>query len=157
MQTTNKPLRKLVSKLKPPTFVDAEGLILGRMCSKVAKKLLNGEEVVILNAEKTILSCKKKSKVAEAKQFLEVGAPERGPFHYRRPDRIVRKTVGGMLPIKQPKGKNALARLRVYMGVPIEFKNQKTETLTDAQATKLKGPKLTLAELAREIGWNMGE
>jgi len=157
MQTTNKPLRKLVSKLKPPTFVDAEGLILGRMCSKVAKKLLNGEEVVILNAEKTILSGKKKSKVAEAKQFLEVGAPERGPFHYRRPDRIVRKTVGGMLPIKQPKGKNALARLRVYMGVPIEFKNQKTETLTDAQATKLKGPKLTLAELAREIGWNMGE
>ena len=157
MQTTNKPLRKLVSKLKPPTFVDAEGLILGRMCSKVAKKLLNGEEVVILNAEKTILSGKKKSKVAEAKQFLEVGAPERGPFHYRRPDRIVRKTVGGMLPIKQPKGKNALARLRVYMGAPIEFKNQKTETLTDAQATKLKGPKLTLAELAREIGWNMGE
>ena len=157
MQATNKPLRKLVSKLKPPTFVDAEGLILGRMCSKVAKKLLNGEEVVILNAEKTILSGKKKSKVAEAKQFLEVGAPERGPFHYRRPDRIVRKTVGGMLPIKQPKGKNALARLRVYMGVPIEFKNQKTETLTDAQATKLKGPKLTLAELAREIGWNMGE
>ena len=157
MQTTNKPLRKLVSKLKPPTFVDAEGLILGRMCSKVAKKLLNGEEVVILNAEKTILSGEKKSKVAEAKQFLEVGAPERGPFHYRRPDKIVRKTVGGMLPTKQPKGKNALARLRVYMGVPIEFKNQKTETLTDAQATKLKGPKLTLAELAREIGWNMGE
>lgn len=144
--------------LKKPTFiVNADGLILGRMASKVAKKLLNGEEVIIVNAEKTILSGKRKSKIAEAKEFLEVGAPERGPFHYRRPDRIVRKTVGGMLPIRQPKGKNALARLTVFMGVPEDLKNQKTETFIEAQATKLKGPSLTLAELAREIGWNMGE
>jgi len=143
---------------KPAVIVNAEGLILGRMASKVAKKLLNGEEIVIVNAEKIILSGKRKSKIAEAKQFLEVGAPERGPFHYRRPDRIVRKTVGGMLPIKQPKGKNALARLKVFMGVPEELKNQKTETFTEAQATKLKGPSLTLGELAKEIGWhNMSE
>jgi large subunit ribosomal protein L13 len=142
---------------KPVTIVNAEGLILGRMASLIAKRLLNGEAVIIVNAEKTILSGKRKSKIAEAKEFLEVGAPERGPFHYRRPDRIVRKTVGGMLPIRQPKGKNALARLRVFMGIPEEMKNQKTETLTDAQASKLKGPSLTLAELAKEIGWNMGE
>lgn len=143
---------------KPAVIVNAEGLILGRMASKVAKKLLNGEEIVIVNAEKIIISGKRKSKIAEAKQFLEVGAPERGPFHYRRPDRIVRKTVGGMLPIKQPKGKNALARLKVFMGVPEELKNQKTETFTEAQATKLKGPSLTLGDLAKEIGWhNMSE
>ena len=142
---------------KPVTIVNAEGLILGRMASLIAKRLLNGEAVIIVNAEKTILSGKRKSKIAEAKEFLEVGAPERGPFHYRRPDRIVRKTVGGMLPIRQPKGKNALARLRVFMGIPEEMKNQKTETLTDAQASKLKGPSLTLAELAKEIGWNRGE
>lgn len=143
---------------KPAAIVNAEGLILGRMASKVAKKLLNGEEVIIVNAEKAILSGKRKSKIAEAHKFLEVGAPERGPFHYRRPDRIVRKTVGGMLPIKQPKGMNALSRLRVFMGVPEELKNQKTETFTEAQAVKLKGPSFTLGELAKEIGWhNMGE
>jgi len=143
---------------KPAVIVNAEGLILGRMASKVAKKLLNGEEIVIVNAEKIIISGKRKSKIAEAHKFLEVGAPARGPFHYRRPDRIVRKTVGGMLPIKQPKGKNALEKLKVFMGVPEELKNQKTETFTEAQATKLKGPSLTLGELAKEIGWhNMGE
>ena len=87
----------------PVTLVNADGLILGRMASKVAKRLLNGEEVIILNAEKAIISGKKKSKVVEAKQFLEVGAPERGPFHYRRPDRIVKKTVRGMAPFSQPK------------------------------------------------------
>jgi len=139
---------------KQATLVNAEGLILGRMSSKVAKKLLNGEEVVIINAEKTVISGKKKSKILEAHVFLEVGAPERGPFHYRRPDRIVRKTVRGMLPITQMKGKNALAKLQVFLGVPEELKNCKPEPVPDAQATKLKGPQFTLAELAKEIGWN---
>jgi large subunit ribosomal protein L13 len=142
---------------KPVTLVNAEGLILGRMSSKVAKKLLNGEEVVIINAEKTVISGKKKSKIAEAHVFLEVGAPERGPFHYRRPDRIVRKTVRGMLPMKKMKGKNALAKLQVFLGVPEELQNQKPESVPDAQATKLKGPQFTLAELAKEIGWHQVE
>lgn len=138
------------------TLINAEGLILGRMASKVAKRLLNGEEVVIVNAEKVIISGKERSKVAEAKQFLEVGAPERGPFHYRRPDRIVRKTVRGMLPIAQPKGKNAYKKLKVFMSVPEDLKDQKMTQLADAQAAKLKGPHFTLAELAKEVGWNEG-
>jgi large subunit ribosomal protein L13 len=141
----------------PAVVVNAEGLIIGRMCSLVAKRLLNGEDVIIVNAEKAVLSGKRRSKVAEAKQFLEVGAPKRGPFHYRRPDRIVLKTVRGMLPIRQTKGKNALARLRVFMGVPKELKDQKTETVADASSANLKGPQFTLGELAKEIGWNQGE
>jgi len=138
------------------TLINADGLILGRMASGVAKKLLNGEKVIIVNAEKAIISGKKKNKVAEAKEFLEVGAPMRGPFHYRRPDRIVRKTVRGMLPFKQPKGKTALKRLRVFISVPEELNGQQATELKDAQAAKLKGPYFTLAELAKEIGWNKG-
>ena len=147
MQTTKNPV----------TLVDADGLILGRMASKVAKRLLNGEKVIIVNAEKAVLSGKKKSKVAEAKEFLEVGAPMKGPFHYRRPDRILRKTVRGMLPFKQPKGKQAYKKLKVFIGVPEDLKGQQMITLKEAQATKLKGPYFTLAELAKEIGWNQGE
>src|SRR3990170_8048431 len=113
------------------TLINAEGLIVGRMASQVAKKLLNGEKVIIVNAEKAVISGKKKSKVAEAKEFLEVGAPMRGPFHYRRPDRILRKTVRGMLPYKQPKGKSALKRLKVFMSVPEDLKDQKMDTLTE--------------------------
>lgn len=142
---------------KHPVLVNADGLILGRMASKVAKHLLNGEEVTILNAEKAILSGKRKSKVAEAKEFLEVGAPGRGPFHYRRPDKIVRKTVRGMVPFKQPRGKNAFKRLKVFMGIPKDFKDLQLVTFDEAKAAKLKGPHMTLAELAREIGWNQGE
>jgi large subunit ribosomal protein L13 len=150
-------VKKMQTTKNPAVVINADRLILGRMASKVAKKLLNGEEVIIVNAEKSVLSGKKKSKVAEAKEFLEVGAPEKGPFHYRRPDRIMRKTVRGMLPIKQPKGKTAYKKLKVFMGVPEELKDQKMETLAEAQAAKLKGPYFTLAELAKEVGWNQGE
>ena len=123
------------------------------MASKVAKRLLNGEEVIILNAEKAVFSGKKKSKVLEAHIFLEVGAPVRGPFHYRRPDRFLRKTVRGMVPYKQPKGKDAYKRLKVFMGVPIELKNQQMITFEEASSANLKGPHFTLGELAKEIGW----
>ena len=141
----------------PATLIDADGLIVGRMASNVAKKLLNGEKVIIVNAEKAVISGKKKSKVSEAKTFLEVGSPGRGPFHYRRPDRMLRKTVRGMLPFKQPKGKNALKKLKVFIGVPEDLQSQQTVTLKEAQAAKLRGPYFTLADLAKEIGWNQGE
>lgn len=149
-------MKKMQAAKTSTVVVNAEGLILGRMCSNIAKRLLNGEEIIIVNAEKIVLSGRKKSKVAEAKQFLEVGAPERGPFHSRRPDRIVCKTVRGMVPWRQPKGKNAYKRLKVFMGVPKELKDMKMETVEQAQATNLKGPHFTLAELAVEVGWNQG-
>jgi large subunit ribosomal protein L13 len=138
---------------KTITIVDAEGLILGRMCSMVAKKLLQGEDITVINAEKAVLSGRRKSKVAEAHVFLEVGKPVTGPFHYRRPDRILRRTVRGMLPFKKPKGKQAYKRLKVFIGLPDELKDQKAETLEPAQAKKLTCPYFTLGEFAKEIGW----
>ena len=140
----------------PVNIINADGLIIGRMASIVAKRLLSGEEVIIVNAEKAVLSGKRKSKVKKAKEFLEVGYPEKGPFHYRRPDRIVRRTVRGMLPYKQPKGKQAYKRLKVFIGIPTELKDQKTETLAHAQASKLTCPYFTVGEFAKEIGWNPG-
>lgn len=146
-------MRNMQTTKTSVTFVNAEGLIVGRMCSKVAKRLLNGEEVIILNAEKAVFSGKKKSKVLEAHKFLEVGAPMRGPFHYRRPDRFLRKIVRGMVPFKLPKGKSAFKRLKVFMGVPLEFKDQTMITFEEANSINLKGPHFTLGELAKEIGW----
>jgi large subunit ribosomal protein L13 len=138
---------------KTATVIDADGLVLGRMASTIAKRLLKGEEIIIINAEKAVLSGKRESKIREAREFLEVGHPRKGPFHYRRPDRIMRKAIRGMLPYKQPKGKQAYKRLKVFIGVPENLKNQKIETLTDAQAKKLKCSFITLGELAKEIGW----
>jgi large subunit ribosomal protein L13 len=142
---------------KTATIINADGLIMGRMATTIAKRLLNGEEMVIVNSEKAVLSGKRKIKVKEAKKFLEAAYPEKGPFHYRRPDRIVRKTVRGMLPYKQPKGKQAYKRLKVFIGIPDELKDKKIETIMDARAAKLTCPSFTVGELAKEIGWNPGE
>ena len=139
---------------KPVAIINAEGLILGRMASIIAKRLLKGEEIIVVNAEKAVISGKKKSKVIEAKEFLEVGHPKKGPFHYRRPDRILRRTVRGMLPYKQPKGKQAYKRLKVFMGIPEELEGKKMESLPEAHAKKLSCSFFTLGDFAREIGWN---
>lgn len=134
------------------TLIDAKGLILGRMASYVAKRLLQGEIIVILNAEQAAISGKRKQIVLEAKTFLEVGHPRKGPNHPRRPDRIVRRTVRGMLPRQKPKGKMAFKRLVVHLGVPMEFVGKETQTIVDACADKLKSPYITVGELAKEVG-----
>lgn len=134
-------------------IIDANGLILGRLASNVAKLLLQGETVIILNAEKAAVSGKKQSIVQEAKTFLEVGHPRKGPLHPRRPDRIVSKTIRGMLPRRKPKGREAYKRLRVYLGAPSEFEGREAKTIAEASADKLKSPYMTVAELAKEIGW----
>jgi large subunit ribosomal protein L13 len=144
------------STSKQNKIINADGLILGRMASVVAKRLLNGEEIIIVNAEKSIISGKRKSRVIEAKKFLEVGSPGKGPFHRRRPDMIVRRTIRGMLPYKQPKGKQAYKRLKVFIGIPEELKGEELETILEAQAKKLSCPYFTLGEFAKEIGWNPG-
>jgi len=141
---------------QPQTVIDASGLILGRMASVVAKRLLLGESIVIVNAERATISGKRLSRVREAKAFLEVGHPGKGPFHPRRPDQIVRRTVRGMLPHRLPKGQVAFKRLRVFLGVPVEFKDAAFQTIPQADVNRLKCPYVTVGEFAKEIGYKAG-
>ena len=135
------------------TVIDASGLILGRMESITAKRLLLGESITIVNAEKAVISGKRLSKVKEAKRFLEVGHPGKGPFHPRRPDQIIRRTVRGMLPRRLPKGQAALKRLKVFLGLPQELKETQLQTIPEANVSKLKCPYVTVGEYAKEIGY----
>jgi len=138
---------------QPYIVIDASGLILGRMASVVAKRLLLGESIVIVNAEKATISGRRLSRVREARAFLDVGHLRKGPFHPRRPDRIVRRTVRGMLPHRLPKGQVALKRLRVFLGVPLEFKDVPFQTISEADVNRLKCPYVTVGEFAKEIGY----
>jgi large subunit ribosomal protein L13 len=133
--------------------VDAKGLILGRMASTIAKRLLQGENIIIMNAEKAVISGKRLSRIKEAKKRLEVGHPKKGPFHPRRPEEIVRRTIKGMLPRRKPKGQQAYRRLKVFVDVPQELKETETQTMPDARSEKLKCPYITVGKLAKEIGW----
>ncbi len=133
--------------------IDAKGLILGRMASTIAKRLLQGENIIIMNAEKAVISGKRLSRIKEAKKRLEVGHPKKGPFYPRRPEEIVRRTIKGMLPRRKPKGQQAYRRLKVFVDVPQEPIETETQTIPDARSEKLKCPYITVGKLAKEIGW----
>jgi large subunit ribosomal protein L13 len=135
------------------TIFDANNLILGRIATVAAKRLLRGETIVIINAEKAVVSGKKRSKVKETKKMLEIGHPRKGPYFFRQPDQFVKRVIRGMLPRKKPKGKEAYKRLRVFIGVPEEFRDRHAETILEAKAEKLKCPYVTVGELVKEIGW----
>jgi large subunit ribosomal protein L13 len=148
-----------VKKLETPSpteeIVDASNLILGRMASYVAKKALDGNRVVVLNAERAIISGTKDRVVARAKQKLKtrtLGNLERGPTHPRKPDGYVRRVIRGMLPWKKTSGKEAFHRVMVYIGTPDEYKNKPGTRIADAEASKLKVPYITVARLSEEIG-----
>lgn len=134
-------------------IIDATDLILGRMVAKVAKKALLGEEIAIINCEKALITGNKKDIIAKYKHRLELGQPTKGPFIQRRPDRFVRRTVRGMLPYKQEKGRNAYERVMCYIGFPEQFKNQKAETIKEASISKLPNLKyISVNEVCRQIG-----
>ncbi|UCG36510.1 MAG: 50S ribosomal protein L13 [Candidatus Bathyarchaeota archaeon] len=136
------------------SILDANNLILGRTASIVAKRLLKGERITILNAEKAVVSGRRLSIVKQAKEKLEIGHPRKGPFFPRRPDRYVKRTIRGMLPRQKNKGKEAYKRLRVFVGIPSSYNEKNLETIREARAEKLKCPYITVADLVKEIGWS---
>lgn len=133
------------------TIIDAKGLVLGRMASVVAKRLLNGEKIVIVNAGEAVISGDRLSIIRRAHEYLQIGHPGKGPLHPRRPDKIVKRAIRGMLPHKRPRGREALRRLRVYVGVPEEFRGRSMETIPEADAGKLGGRYITVSELSQAV------
>jgi large subunit ribosomal protein L13 len=66
-------------------IVDGTGLVLGRLAAFVAKQLLLGEKVDIINSEKVIITGSKQDILSKYKQRRDRGTPSRGPFFPREP------------------------------------------------------------------------
>ncbi|MDI6888271.1 MAG: 50S ribosomal protein L13 [Methanocellales archaeon] len=134
------------------TVIDADGLILGRLASNISKRLLLGEEITIVNAEKSVISGSKVSILGEYKSLRNKGGKEKGPYFPKRSDRILKRTIRGMLPYKQKRGRDAYSRLRVYIGVPNELQDKSFETIESAKATRLSARYIRLGELSKKLG-----
>lgn len=121
-------------------IIDATDLILGRMSTFVAKKLLKGEEVVVINAGEVVISGRREDVLSKYKQKQDVGDIVKGPFNPTTEDGIVRRTIRGMLPWDRNKGRLAFKRLRVYKNKPEDLKGN-IETLKEYDVKNLKDPK----------------
>lgn len=109
--------------------VDGKDMVLGRLATQVAKMALEGEEVAVVNCEDVLVVGKKKEIFSRYQQKAVRGTHSTGPFLHRGPDRIVRRTVRGMIPYKTPSGKAAFQRVMCYVGVPSDISMDKVETL----------------------------
>jgi large subunit ribosomal protein L13 len=156
VQEQNK-FEKMQIRNKGEVIVDATGCIAGRFCSRVSKLLLKGNRVSVVNSENAMLSGDRYMTINLYKEYLEISSvtnPIHGPFHPRRPDTILTRMVRGMIPKTKASGIEAFRRLRVYIGVPEELKNKKTEVIHDAKITRAPSKYTSIGEVAKEIGWH---
>jgi len=97
-------------------IIDGKDLILGRLASRVAKMLISGDEVIVLNVGKIIVSGKKERVIKGYRLLFEVRTLRNPEKHgIRRPRNsvsIFKRTVRGMLP-KNKSRKEMLSRLTV--------------------------------------------
>ena len=133
-------------------IVNAEGMVAGRLASAVAKKLLSGEEVIGVNAEKAVIAGHPKNTHMDFYEKLSRGDPKKGPFYPRRPDMLLRRIIRGMLPMKKAKGRQAYRKLKVYMGVP-EGMNLEGAASPGRHVSSLRTRSITIGELSRKLGW----
>jgi len=139
---------------------DAEKMVIGRLGTKAAKAALFGDRVVIVNAEKAIITGDRRTLIEAWKEKFKIRTsynPRKGPFHQRRPDTMVRKMIRGMLPYPTPRGREALKRIHVYIGVPEEYADKEKIVLEGSRYRSLTRKFITVGDLSHELGWRNPE
>ncbi len=123
--------------------VDAEGKTLGRLASKIASILRGkhkptytphvdtGDHVIIINAEKIVLTGKK---LQDKKYYRHTGYPgglkvvTAGKLLQTRPERVLKYAIWGMLPHNRL-GRQMVKKVKIYAGSKHPHEAQKPEAL----------------------------
>jgi large subunit ribosomal protein L13Ae len=140
-------------------IIDGRGHLLGRLASKVAKELLNGQRIIVVRAELILKSGSLFRNKLKHHEFLNKRRntnPRRGPFHFSAPSRIFWRTVRGMLPHKTPKGSAALAKMKVFDGIPFPYDHKRRMVVPEAlKILRMKSHRkfCVLGDLAQLVGW----
>ncbi len=140
-------MKTFVPKLKDITqdwhLVDAEGLVLGRLASRIASILMGkekptyadfldcGDFVIVVNAEKVRLTGKK---LSDKLYYRHSGYPgglkqmTAAEVLEKHPERVIRSAVKGMLP-RNKLGRKMLSKLKIYAGGDHPHQAQQPRTL----------------------------
>ena len=136
--------------------VDARDCIVGRVASQVAQRALDGETVAVVNAEQAVITGSEEDVMSVYRQRNAVGS-DQGPNYPKRPDRIFKRAVRGMVPYKEDRGREALGRLHVYVGNPYEDSEAvEAEVLEDTSLDRLSNIKfVSLGTVSENLGANV--
>ena len=132
-------------------IVDAQDCILGRVASQVAERALDGERIAVVNAERAVITGSEEQLKQKYHDRREHGS-DRGPYYPKRPDRLFKRSIRGMLPYKRPRGREALESVRVYVGNPYD----EAERLEDTSLDRLSNIRfVSLGEISESLGANI--
>jgi large subunit ribosomal protein L13 len=132
--------------------VDARDCIMGRVASEVAQRALDGDRVAIINAERAVITGNEEDTMATYRKRAELGS-DSGPYYPKRPDRIFKRAIRGMLPHKRPRGRDAFENVRVYVGDPFD---EDAEVLEGTSLDRLSNINfVSLGDVSERLGANV--
>lgn len=138
------------------TIIDGRDAVLGRLASIVAKRIMNGEEIIVLNAESIVVTGEKYSTYDDYKERVDRGdtTKRKGPFYPRRADLLFKRSVRGMIPWTSTSGREAYRRIHVFVGTPKQFEDSDKEK-TEYAMKKISGKYTTLGAVSKFLGSNV--
>ncbi|GAA0674563.1 50S ribosomal protein L13 [Natronoarchaeum mannanilyticum] len=140
------------AEFEADAVVDARDCILGRVASEVAQRAIDGERVAVVNAEDAVITGSEDDILDTFETRAEMGS-DRGPYYPKRPDRIFKRSIRGMVPYKTTAGREALESVRVYVGNPYD---EDGEVLEGTSLDRLSNIKfLHLGEVSENLGANV--
>jgi len=138
------------------TVIDGTGASAGRLASHVAKRLLAGEEVHIVNAERATVSGTKEAVMERYNFKRDIGTRRKGPYYPRVPHLMMKRTVRGMLNYQElSTHRAAYKRLKCHIGVPDELAGKQAITIEKARSTAPRS--MTFGQIATVLGADFGQ
>jgi large subunit ribosomal protein L13 len=132
--------------------VDARDCIMGRVASNVAQRALDGESVAVVNAEQAVITGSDEDVMSVYRKRADVGS-DSGPYYPKRPDRIFKRAIRGMVPYKETRGREAFENVRVYVGNPHDYD---AAVLDETSLDRLSNIKfISLGEISENLGANV--
>ncbi len=131
--------------------VDAEDMVLGRLSTEVARLLRGkhkttyaphmdmGDPVIIVNADKVVMTSNKPDKTFAYRHSGYPGGLTKTSYRElldTKPDELIRASIKGMLP-KGPLGRQMLNKLKVYTGPTHSHHAQAPKPLDLPQAKRV--------------------
>ena len=119
-------------------IIDGTNAAMGRLASFAAKEALKGEEIAIVNCNKVIITGSRKNIEADFQQKRgRVGTLQVGPLVSKSNEKIVKRTIRGMLPdFRVGRGRESFKRIRCYNLVPKEYEAQEKIKLEKTKPKK---------------------
>lgn len=119
-------------------IIDGKNTVLGRLASYAAKEALKGEEIIIVNCNQIIISGSRKNLVEEFQQKRKrVGFSQKGPKYSKDSEKIVKRTIRGMLPDhREGRGRIAFKKIKCYQEIPEKYLESKKISLNTGDKNK---------------------